>query len=98
MRYIVLIALALGACTTNSAGVKVVDPQVLADVQTGAKIICGVAPAAGAIANLYTNNQDVKTTEGAIALACAAAVPNSVVSASVAPPPSVTPAASVSPN
>lgn len=77
----------LGACTTTAAGQKTVDPNVLAAIQAGAIVVCGVAPTAGAIADLYTQNKDVKTTEAAIALACAALRPNSVVTASIAPPP-----------
>lgn len=77
----------LAGCTTTATGQKTVDPNVLALIQQGAIITCGIAPTAGAIADLYTQNKDVKTTETAIALACAALRPNSVVPATVAPPP-----------
>ncbi len=68
----------LGGCATNAAGQKVVDPSVLATVQAAAKAICGVVPTAAIVANLYTNNADVKTAESAATLACALAVPGSV--------------------
>jgi hypothetical protein len=76
----------LGACTTAPSGQKIVDPNVLAAVQAGAVAVCGIAPTASAVANLYTTNSAVTTTETAIALACATLKPNSVVPATVAPP------------
>lgn len=85
----------LVGCVTAPNGQKTVDPAVLALVQQGAIITCGVAPTASAVANLYTKNADVVTTEKAIAMACAALVPNSVVPVTVAPP--ITPAATVTP-
>lgn len=84
-RSILILACLLGACTTSATGQKTVAPNVLALVQQGAIITCGIAPTAGAIADLYTKNADVKTTETAIAMACAALKPNSVVPATVAP-------------
>lgn len=82
----VLILAACTRCTTAPNGQKTVDPNVLAAIQAGAVITCGIAPTASAIANLYTQNPAVTTTETAIAMACAALKPNSVVPASVAPP------------
>lgn len=85
----------LVGCVSGPNG-KTVDPNVLAAVQAGAMIVCGVAPTAGAIAELYTKNDGVKTTETAIALACATLKPNSVVPAAIAPV-TITPAATVTP-
>lgn len=82
---IIFIASAVGACTTSATGQKTVDPNVLAAIQAGAVITCGIAPTASAIANLYTQNPAVTTTETAIAMACAALKPNSVVPAAIAP-------------
>jgi hypothetical protein len=78
---LVVVLLAVTGCATNSNGQKVVDPNTLAAIQEAARITCALAPTAAAVANMYTNNADVKTTEGAVALLCAAAVPGSVVPA-----------------
>ncbi len=72
---IALTALFMSACTTNSAGQKVVDPNVLANVQLGVQLFCGFTPTAEAVAAIYTNNADVKDAESAIALLCAVLKP-----------------------
>ncbi len=38
-------------------------------------LTCALAPTAAQIVQLYTDNKDVKTTDQAVALICAAALP-----------------------
>lgn len=71
-RSIVFAAIALGACTTNEAGKQVVDVEA---VKTAALLTCAVAPTAAQIAQMYTDNKNVKTTKDAVALICAAVLP-----------------------
>lgn len=64
--------LVLVACTTNEQGKRVIDYE---KVRAAALATCVIAPTAAQIAQLYTDNKDVKTTEQAVALLCAAALP-----------------------
>lgn len=72
-KYIAITSLALvTACTTNDAGKQVVDYD---KVKLAAQLTCALAPSAAQIAQMYTDNKNVKTTKDAVALLCAAALP-----------------------
>jgi hypothetical protein len=72
-RFIVLAAaFALAACQTNDAGKTSLDPE---KVRLAVMLTCALAPTAAEIAQLYSENKAIKTTEQATALLCAAALP-----------------------
>lgn len=74
MRKIIALAIAcaLMGCQTNDAGKTSIDWE---KVRLAATLTCGIAPTAAQVAQLYTDNKSVKTTDHAVALLCAAALP-----------------------
>lgn len=74
MRKLVAVATtcALMGCQTNDAGKTSVDWE---KVRLAATLTCGIAPTAVQVAQLYTDNKNVKTTDHAVALLCAATLP-----------------------
>lgn len=69
---IAALAVALTACQTNDTGKTSLDPE---KVRLAVMLTCALAPTAGEIAKLYTENKAIDTTEKATALLCAAALP-----------------------
>lgn len=66
------LAASLGACAKDDTGKVALDAD---KVRIAVMLTCALAPTAAQIAQLYTDNKDVRTTEQATALLCAAALP-----------------------
>lgn len=69
MKNTILLCLALTGCVTTS-----VTPETIDKVQNAALIACMLAPTAGEIAALYTDDKNVATTTQAANILCAGLV------------------------
>lgn len=65
-------ALVLLGCQSTDQAKTSLDPE---KVRLAVLLTCALAPTAAEIAQLYTDNKNVRTTEQATALLCAAALP-----------------------
>ena len=71
--FLIGLSVSLAACSTNeTTGKQEIDYD---KVRAATMLTCAVAPTAAQIAQLYTDNKNVRTTHDAVALMCSAALP-----------------------